>query len=234
MVADQVENVRRREVVPGELPESYYDFGSYVSRERMLTFWHQLDAVLACRPTSVLEVGVGARVVAGTLRERGVEVTTLDVNPSLKPTVVGRVQDLDKHFEASSFDVVLCARVLHHVPFAEFGQCMHQLASVSRRNVVLTLPVDDLRVYFAGRITSQAARWGSIRLPRGLKQALLRRRDLQDSYYARLWKIDSTRDTSLDEVHGILNRDYSILDSRPIAEDRSHHLFRLEKRRAAS
>lgn len=233
MVAEHLGDIKRLEVIPGELPESYYDFGTYVSRERMLTFWHQLNAVLACRPTKVLEVGVGSRVVAGTLRERGIDVTTLDLNSALKPTVVGRVQDLDQHFEPNSFDVVLCARVLHHVPFEEFGECVKQLGRASRRHVVLTLPVDDLRVYLSGRLTSKPSRVASIKLPNALKKAVMRQRQLADTYYARLWKIGSSRETSLREVQAVLEPEFTIDQSYAMPEDRSHRAFVLTKRNNA-
>ena len=42
--------------------------------------------------------------------------------------------------KTGSFDLILCAEVLEHLPFEKFEQCLSELKRVSKKNVVLSLP----------------------------------------------------------------------------------------------
>jgi hypothetical protein len=209
------------------LPSSYYDFGRYVGRERMLTFWHQLREVLDLHPSDVLEVGVGPRVVTGVLRELGVSVRTADINPELKPDFVGPVQSLSAAVGSQSFDVVLCARVLQHIPFADFEQCVEELSKVTRRALVLTLPVNDFRFYTTLRITARRGWVASVRLPLFVKELVTR---LRKSKPTGLWKVDGSPETRLSKLEEVLSEYFVIERSFAVPEDRSHRMFVLHKR----
>lgn len=218
------------EVNPATLPKAYYDFERYVSKERIISFWYQLSEALRCAPVSVLEVGVGPRVVNAALQAEGISVTSVDINPSLVPDVVARVQDLTQHFETGSFDLVLCARVLHHVPFAEFDRCLREMSTVTKQYVILTVPVDELRLYVSFKLTAMAPKLLSIRLPLALKRSVLRLAGQLDSYYSRLWKVNSSRETGLREIEAVLAKYFEIERSYSIPENRSHRVFVLAKR----
>lgn len=87
---------------------------------------------------SVLEIGPGAGHTTWLLRNFGFQTTTLDFDAQLGPDIVGDVTNLP--CEDKSYDCVLCAEVLEHIPFAEFGRALKELWRVSRQSVVLTLP----------------------------------------------------------------------------------------------
>ncbi len=215
--------------------ERGYGFSGYVTRERMLTFWYQLSEVLALEPAEVLEVGIGPKVSSGVLRERGVELTTADIDAGLVPDHVVAVQDLDTKFAEDSFDVVLCARVLHHVPFSEFDACMRQLWKVARRYVVLTLPVDDLRLYASFRVTSSRCRLVCLPVPRAVKRAVLRLLPRhRDSDYRRLWKIDSSRETSMEAITRAVSAYFTVEKRYTLPEDHGHCMFVLAKNRGGA
>jgi len=72
----------------------------------------QLREIAKLPGTSVLEVGPRA-VVHDYLVWSGYEVTTLDIDPTRKPDVVGDI--LDGPFDDGEFDIVLCADVLEHI-----------------------------------------------------------------------------------------------------------------------
>lgn len=63
---------------------------------------------LSLNPGELLEVGIGIGngFVSRYLRDRGVNVTTLDIDKDLKPDVVGAVLDIP--FPKASFQVVMC------------------------------------------------------------------------------------------------------------------------------
>jgi len=115
-----------------------YNFFQYDYQERWISYWHQIDEILKLRPRTVLEIGVGSRTVLDYLKKERLEVKTLDVDKKLKPDFVANV--LDMPLANSSFDVILCAEVLEHLPFDKFKPCLRELKRVSSKNVVLSLP----------------------------------------------------------------------------------------------
>jgi SAM-dependent methyltransferase len=110
----------------------------YLLDGRLYSYAHQLDAALRLSPSSVLEVGVGSGMIAAALRAIGVSVTTLDVQPELKPDVVGSVLAIPR--DNGAFDVAICGQVLEHLPFDDFIPALRELRRVTVRGVVLSLP----------------------------------------------------------------------------------------------
>ena len=119
----------------------------YDDAERWMSYWHQLRAVLAVRPRRVLEIGAGSGVFRHTLQHAGVEVTTVDLDPTRGPDVVGDVARLDDVLPAGrTFDAVCAFQVLEHLPLADFDGCLAQLARRAAPHVFLSLPYRGLRV----------------------------------------------------------------------------------------
>lgn len=110
----------------------------YNDGTRWMSYWCQIDGVLRLKPENVLEIGVGNGLVASYLKSCGISVTTLDIEKNLKPDFVGSVEDLP--FAENSFDVVLCAEVLEHLPFDKFSEAILELKRVSKKFIVLSLP----------------------------------------------------------------------------------------------
>ena len=112
----------------------------YLSLPRMITHWHQANSVAeVVKPGgTVLEIGPGAGHTTWLLRQWGLQVTTLDFDPTVEPDIVGDVTDLS--CESNSFDCVLAAEVLEHIPFGEFEKALLELKRVSRGPVIITLP----------------------------------------------------------------------------------------------
>lgn len=110
----------------------------YLSRERWISFWYQLMEVMKTKPESVLEIGPGPGIVMRVLREMGVLGVSVDIDSRLRPTVGADVTKLP--FGDKSFDCVLAAEVLEHISFAEVAGAVKELARVSRKSIVITLP----------------------------------------------------------------------------------------------
>lgn len=110
----------------------------YESPERWASYYTQIDEVLAFAPESCLEIGVGNGIIGDVLRRQGIAVTTLDIDPSLEPSIVGSVEQIP--LGDRSMDVVLCAEVLEHLPFEKFHACLAEIARVARNGVVISLP----------------------------------------------------------------------------------------------
>lgn len=193
----------------------------YDSKERWMSYWYQINEVLKTDGRKVLEIGVGNKIVTNYLKERGLEVTTVDIDPNLNPDHVCSVTELTKHFEPNSFDVVLCAEVLEHLPFKEFGKSLREIRKVTRRWVVLSLP-------YAGpgfRL--------SLKLPRiteknlKLKIPMLKEHRFDGQHY---WEIGKKGYSRAKIVNNILERDFEIIRSYYPPEHMYHLFFVLKKK----
>lgn len=217
------------ELSPVDIPAAYYDFEFYVSKERMLTYWHQVDEILRIGPDQMLEVGIGSRIVSSVVGSFGVGTTTADINAELRPDVVTTIGKLDEHFEEGQFPFVLCARLLQHLPFDEFEPSLRQLHRVTADHVLLTLPVETLRVYARFRVTGR--RGGTISLPLPLfVKRLLQGREPEEEKRQNFWKINQRSGTSMAEIKAILGRMFVVEKAYQVPEDMSHAFFLLRKR----
>ena len=110
----------------------------YLSRERWISFWYQIMEVYKTSPAKVLEVGPGPGIVSEILKKMNIKVTTLDIDPRLNPEVCADVTALP--FINKSFDTVLAAEILEHIPFNEVPKALKELSRVARKAIVITLP----------------------------------------------------------------------------------------------
>ncbi len=98
---------------------------SYDTKERFISYWHQIHEVISLEPKKVLEVGIGNGFVTRYLREKEWDVTTLDIVSKLRPDVAGSV--LSMPFEDAAFDVVACFEVLEPLPYDDFPKALKEL-----------------------------------------------------------------------------------------------------------
>ncbi len=110
----------------------------YLLNGRSFSYAHQIHTVAMASPEHVLEVGVGATIVADVLRRAGIRVTTLDVESSLRPNVIGSVTAIP--LADDCVEGAMCCQVLEHLPFEHFTVALRELRRVSQRFLVLSLP----------------------------------------------------------------------------------------------
>lgn len=125
-----------------QVPPNHYFRKKYVTLERFISYFHQVDllkSAVAGAGATILEVGVGNRLLSGYLRSAGMVVTTCDADPSLGPDHVADVRRLP--FADRSFDVAMAFEVLEHLPFEDLPRALGELGRVSRGSVLLSLPV---------------------------------------------------------------------------------------------
>jgi len=120
------------------IDRSHYDFSRYVTDKRWASYWHQLNETLTLRPASVLEVGVGTGLYRASLQALSCPVTTIDINPGLRPDCVGSVTALP--FADDSFSVVVAFQVLEHLPYDEFRPSVREMCRVAADHVLISLP----------------------------------------------------------------------------------------------
>jgi len=122
-----------------QVPKEHY-FQGYDTKERFISYWYQIDAVLKTKPKKVLEIGIGNKTVTNYLRTQGIEVTTVDIDENLDPDYVCSVTELSNCFEGKIFDTILCAEVLEHLPFEYFEISLKEMQKVTRNYVIISLP----------------------------------------------------------------------------------------------
>ncbi len=110
----------------------------YNDKGRWTSYWHQIKEVLEFNPKKVLVVGKGDGVVPAYLKNLGLEILTLDIDSSLNPDITASVLNIP--IEDNGFDVVLCAEVLEHLSYDEFGNALSEIKRVAKFNAVISLP----------------------------------------------------------------------------------------------
>jgi len=215
-------------VLPANISKEYYSFQAYNSKQRLLTYWYQISESLELNPKSMLEVGLGTGLVTSYLRNCGIPVKTFDINTKLKPDYNCSILDSDKLHSVGKYDLVLCSRVLHHINYNEIDLALQNLSSLSNGHVLMTLPVDELRMYFMTRYTSSSIKTLSLKIPNFIKKTMtkLLKRDIGSG----LWQINSSSDTSKSKLKSLIEEHFIISKSYQIPEDSSHMLYVLKKK----
>jgi SAM-dependent methyltransferase len=121
-----------------QVKRQHYQFNSYMSKERWCSVWHQLDEVIRLQPNNVLEIGPGPGVFSQMSRLFRIAVETFDLDPELQPDHVGSATALP--FSDNVYDVVCAFQMLEHLPYEASLQAFKEMARVSRKYVVLSLP----------------------------------------------------------------------------------------------
>jgi len=122
-----------------QVDSSNYRFSKYSSVGRWAGYYHQINEVLAQKPTSVLEVGKGDSVVGKYLKDNcSVLYKCMDIAGDLSPDIVGDVTDIP--LEDNSVDVACCFQVLEHLPFEKFPIALAELSRVAKTAVIISVP----------------------------------------------------------------------------------------------
>lgn len=119
----------------------HYLLPRYVTKERLASYWHQVDEVTRLSDGKVLCVGPGNFLVPDWLSRLGVDVVNLELIASPIAHLRGDVSRLP--FRDGAFDVVLCAQVLEHLPWNSFPSTLQEIRRVAKIGAVVTLPRSD-------------------------------------------------------------------------------------------
>lgn len=111
-------------------PEHYFR-DEYDSKQRWMSYWIQINELRKLKPRSILEIGIGNGLVSHYLRQRGFDITTMDIDERLKPDIVGSVLSIP--FSSDSFEVVACFEVLEHLPYGDFLTALKEINRISMK-----------------------------------------------------------------------------------------------------
>ena len=115
----------------------------YDSKRRFASYWHQIAEIISRKPAHVLEVGIGNGFVSRYIRQKGLQVTTVDAAAELRPDITADIRALP--FSDHSYDLVTAFEIMEHIPFEDFGKALAELKRISSKYVIISLP-DATRV----------------------------------------------------------------------------------------
>jgi ubiquinone/menaquinone biosynthesis C-methylase UbiE len=121
-----------------QVQSDHYAQHDYLTDDRWASYWHQVSTILHQGNRTVLEIGIGNRIVTDVLTRLGLQVTTLDISLDVSPDLVGTITSLP--FPVDTFDVVLAAEVLEHIAWEDVPTALAELRRVSRRPVLISVP----------------------------------------------------------------------------------------------
>lgn len=140
----------------------------YLKLERMASYHYQMELVLDALESSggtsldILEIGGSNGVLKANLcnyfeaNSLDHRVTSLDIDPSSSPDVVGDVRMMP--FDEQSFDVAVCCEVLEHMPYEDAEAALDELHRVARGFVLLTVPHTSLYLSLVARTSRKPMR----------------------------------------------------------------------------
>lgn len=122
-----------------QVDKKHYNFYKYCEEERFASYWHQLNEILKVEPHSVLEIGVGNRVLESYIKNNtSIKYNSADIAGDLFPDAIADVTKLP--FADDNFDTVCAFEVLEHLPFEKFVVALQEMRRVARKNVIISLP----------------------------------------------------------------------------------------------
>lgn len=121
-----------------QVSDTHYAAQKYDTLERFISYHYQIMSVLRLAPKTVLEIGIGNKLVATYLKHEGVDVTTVDFDERLKPDIVADVRKMP--VPDRSYDLVMACQILEHIPFETFEDALTELRRVTKRYAVVSLP----------------------------------------------------------------------------------------------
>ena len=122
-----------------QVDKEHYRFESYGTVARWGSYHYQIRELLACKPQSVLEVGVGDEVVGHYLKtQTDIKYTSIDVAEDLHPDILGSVTEMP--CKDNQFDVVCAFEVLEHIPHDEVPTAVGEMARVAKTHLAISVP----------------------------------------------------------------------------------------------
>jgi len=204
-----------------QVVKSLRQFRVYMSKQRWLSLWHQLDEVFALNPSSILEVGPWRGVFKTLATHFGVAVETLDINPGFNPDHVASVRELP--FEDNCFDCVCAFQMLEHLPYEQSLEAFSEMVRVAKDHVVISLP-DAKPMWTYSLHIPIVGRQKIIHLP-----APLRRRHKKHKFEGHHWEINKKGFPLKKIIEDFTRQNVKMMKTYRVNEFSYHRFFVFEK-----
>ena len=178
-------------------------------------------------PGKVLEIGIGNGFISRYLKEKGLDITTLDIDEKLHPDFVGDVINIP--FRDDSFDVIACYEVLEHLSYGDFRRALKEILRVSRKWAVISLPDITRACFFCVGIFEYfaTAKTGKIEQVAALPRF---RKPVRANCDKHLWEVGMKGYPLSRIIRDIKEAGFGIKKTYRVVENPYHRFFVLEKR----
>ena len=202
-----------------QVDKAAYEFEKYSHLDRWASYYYQLREVLRLEPRSILEIGVGDKVIGEYIKNNtAILYKTLDIAEDLHPDVIGGVTDIP--IPSSSYDMVCAFEVLEHIEFSQFEKAVREMKRVARKHVLISLPHFGPPVKFGLKLPFLPEIKWAFKIP------WHRPHTFNGQHY---WEIGK-KGYSVATVRSILAKEFTILKEFVPFENQYHHFFILEKK----
>jgi len=165
-----------------------------------------------------LIIGKGDGLIAEYLKLKNIKIITLDIDENIKPDIVASV--IKMPFNDNEFDAVLCAQVLEHLPYEDFGKATLEIKRVAKKGAVISLPHFGPAIRIFLKIPFLPELKLSIKLPYPIKHRF------KGEHY---WEIGK-RNYPLKLIKSeMIKSGFSIKKDYIVFENPAHHFFILKK-----
>lgn len=203
------------------LKKTMYVSSGYMSEIQWNSFLFQIRTIYDCaridRRDKVLEIGVGGRYVACILEECGFDLTTVDINENLKPDYVLDISSGDglKAIKGT-FDFILCAEVLEHIPLQMFDRCLLAIKEKASGTVLITLPNCRKHLQIGAEIQGKR---------KGIVIELPFKKKLFEGHF---WELNSSPETTIKAIRKRMSKYFDILKEGVVPGNFNHYYFMLQ------
>jgi SAM-dependent methyltransferase len=201
-----------------QVDPAHYDFATYDTPERFISYWYQMKCVLDFRPKDVLEIGGGSGFFQDGMRRRGVSVTVVDLDARLAD-IQADVRALP--FVDGQFDVVVAFQVLEHLPWHQFEPTLLELQRLARDALVLSLPDGGPYAKFSFRVS----RYGQFRVFLPLDRLFRKNHHYDGQHY---WEINRRGYAEHAVRRAIEKGGWKIILNRRLFENPGHRFYVLK------
>jgi len=200
-----------------QVNKSHYEFNRYVNIERFMSYWYQLKLIYNLNPRNILEIGIGNNFLKKYFSDSKINYKTLDTAKDLKPDIIGSVDNIP--LREKSFDLICAFQVLEHLPFDKFEKSLKEMARVSKKNVLISLPYCNISLSFRLKIPLIPEIKFSLTIPQFFKK-----HKFDGEHY---WEIGA-RGYSLNKIKNIISKYFKIKKVFSPYENKYHIFFFLE------
>ena len=133
--------------MPGDRKKWYSDIhiSNFVN-----TYYQYRDLQSFKECEKILIVGPGQGVDANFLKWKKYKITTIDIDDTFKPDIIGSVHDLNMIAD-NEFDVVIASHVLEHLPIQYLDKALYEISRVSK-HAIIYLPVHGVPFHLRFRL----------------------------------------------------------------------------------
>ena len=192
-----------------ELGSETYSSDNYLSADVIHSLGEQIEFLARYRDKSILEIGVGNRLVSTFLKLHGFQLKTCDINPALEPDIQADITQLRNYVSPNEFYLCSACEVLEHLPFSDFERVLDEFAPLFEE-VFITLPLSTRHLFEVRFEIKAAGLWKLTRFLNGRGFALPLRIARGRVSNVHCWEINSSRATSMENIRKAFRRHFTI------------------------